>query len=139
MLNEEKGLYTIGTVAEIIDEHPETLRVWERNGVIQPGRVNNQRRYSNNDLKKLKFIKQLIHEKGLNLAGVRHLIMLYPCWNMKSCKGGAMRNSTIAINDAKPCWKIENTFCLKADDKAEVCGTCIYKQCTDCEKIKTTM
>lgn len=137
MLDEEKALYTIGIVAEIINEHPETLRVWERNELIQPERVNNQRRYSNNDLKKLKFIKYLIHSKGLNIAGVKQLIGMYPCWKMRNCNGGAKQNSTVPVNNAKPCWKIEGTFCFKPNDKAEVCSTCsIYRDCNGCDKIR---
>ncbi|MCG8499801.1 MAG: MerR family transcriptional regulator [Firmicutes bacterium] len=136
MIDEEKGLYTIGTVAEIIEEHPETLRVWERNGIVQPDRVNNQRRYSNNDLKRLKFIKHLIDEKGLNLAGVKQVVRMYPCWYMRNCKGGPQQSSSIPVNYAKPCWKIEGSFCFKPNDKAEMCGACsVYKHCHGCDKV----
>ena len=136
MIHEEKGLYTIGTIAEVIGEHPETLRVWERNGLVCPIRVSNQRRYSNNDLKKLKFIKTLIHEKGLNLAGVKQVVDMYPCWYMKNCKGGAKSDASIPVNRTKPCWKIEEGFCFKPGDKAEVCGSCrIYNHCKGCNKV----
>lgn len=136
MLNEEKGVYTIGTVARLIGEHPETLRVWERNGLLNPERVNNQRRYSNTDLKRLKFIKYLLHEKGLNIAGVKQLIQMYPCWSLKNCKGGAAKNSSVKVNDSKPCWKIEGTFCLVASDKSEICSTCdVYRNCSSCRKM----
>ena len=60
MFNDEQGLYTIGIVAALLDEHPETLRVWERNGLLTPARFGKQRRYSNEDVKKLKFRIRLI-------------------------------------------------------------------------------
>ncbi|WHH58385.1 MerR family transcriptional regulator [Petroclostridium sp. X23] len=136
MLDEEKGIYTIGTVSELISEHPETLRVWERNGIIQPERVNNQRRYSNNDLKRLKFVKYLLDSKGLNIAGVKQVTDMYSCWYMRHCSGGAMKNSTMPINKSKPCWKLEGAFCFKANDKADMCSTCtVYQNCKDCDKI----
>ncbi|KLU66190.1 putative heat shock protein HspR [Desulfosporosinus acididurans] len=130
MLDEDQGLYTIGTVAELIEEHPETLRVWERNNLIHPERKGRQRRYSNNDIKRLQFIKYLIDQKGLNIAGARHIISMYSCWYNRNCKGGAYRNSPISVNESKACWKIQNTFCLIASDKAEMCNSCaLLKSC----------
>lgn len=138
MLDDEKGLYTIGTVAELLHEHPETLRVWERNGLISPDRNAYQRKYSNNDLKRLKFIKDLMDEKGLNIAGVRQVISMYSCWYQRFCKGGAAKNSKIPVNESKPCWKEEGTFCLKPSDKSEFCHNCdmmrICQGCQGCSK-----
>ena len=133
MFDEDMGLYTIGTVAELIGEHPETLRVWERNELIFPDRKGYQRKYSNNDLKKLKFIKYLMDPKGLNIAGVKQLISMYACWYKKNCKGGASKNSPVSVNEAKPCWKIEDTYCLVANDKAEWCNSCeMLRNCKKC-------
>lgn len=56
MFDEDQGLYTIGTVSELLEEHPETLRVWERNDLIRPDRKGYQRKYSNNDVLRLKFV-----------------------------------------------------------------------------------
>ena len=103
-------------------------------GLIQPNRQGYQRRYLNEDLKRLKFIKYLIDEKGLNIAGVKHIISMYPCWTKKNCKGGARKNSPVPINETKPCWKLEGTYCMIALDKAEVCNTCeFYRNCTNCD------
>lgn len=133
MIDEEKGLYSIGTVAELIGEHPETLRVWEKNDLIRPDRASYQRKYSNNDLLRLKFIKYLMDQKGLNIAGVKQLTAMYSCWYKRNCKGGARRNSTTSINEAKPCWKVEGSYCLVASDKSEICNSCeVYKNCTEC-------
>lgn len=138
MFDEDQGLYTIGTVADLIGEHPETLRVWERSGLIQPDRRGYHRKYSNNDLKRLKFIKYMINEKRLNLAGVKQIISMYACWYNKNCKGGASKNSLLPVNEAKPCWRIEKTYCLmaRASDKAEWCNSCEMlkncKRCKDC-------
>ncbi len=137
MFDEEQGLYTIGTVAQLIGEHPETLRVWERNDLIRPDREGYQRKYSNNDVKRLKFIKFLMDEKGLNIAGVKQLTLMYSCWYKRNCSGGAGRNSHTIVNESKPCWKMEETYCLVASDKSEMCNTCdIIKKCTDCKECK---
>lgn len=136
MFDDDKSLYTIGTVAELIGEHPETLRVWERNDLLRPNRKGYQRKYSNNDLKRLKFIKYLMHEKGLNIAGVKQLTSMYSCWYKQNCQGGAVQNSLTPVNESKPCWKFEGTYCLVASDKAEMCNSCDilkkYSGCTGC-------
>lgn len=137
MFDEDRGMYTIGTVAELLHEHPETLRVWERNDLVRPDRKGYQRRYSSNDIKRLKFIKDLMHKKGLNIAGVKYLTSMYSCWFKQNCKGGAAQNSPVAVNEAKACWKIEGTYCLVASDKAEICSSCDiwnhYTGCTGCK------
>ncbi|MDK2800027.1 MAG: hypothetical protein PWP27_761 [Clostridiales bacterium] len=121
MIDENKGIYSIGTVASFIAEHPEILRVWERNNLIRPGRINGRRYYSNNDLLRLKFIKYLIDAKGLNIAGVKAIIDMYPCWFKGDCKGGALENRGIPINPVKPCWKLQDTFCIISYDISEEC------------------
>ena len=133
MFDEEKGLFTIGTVSELIGEHPETLRVWEKNGLIHPIRSGKQRKYSNNDIKRLNFIRSHLHEKGLNIAGVKHIINMYPCWFKKTCKGGASKNSS-NVNNSKSCWKIKDTFCVLVIDKADLCSICSV--CKDCSNFK---
>ncbi|MDK2933282.1 MAG: hypothetical protein PWP27_1092 [Clostridiales bacterium] len=133
MFDEDKSLYTIGTVAELIGEHPETLRVWERNDLIRPDRKGYQRKYSNNDIKRLKFIKYLMDEKGLNIAGVKQLTSMYACWYKKNCKGGASKSSPVPVNESKPCWKLEGTYCLVASDKSEICNSCeMFQNCKNC-------
>lgn len=133
MFDEDQGLYTIGTIAGLIEEHPETLRVWERNDLIRPNRKGYQRRYSNNDVKRLQFIKYLMDEKGLNIAGVKHLVSMYSCWYNRNCKGGAYQNSPVPVNESKACWKIKDTYCRVASDKAEMCNSCaLFRSCTEC-------
>lgn len=140
MFDEDTGVYTIGTVARLIGEHPETLRVWERNNLICPDRRGYQRKYTNNDLKRLKFIKYLVHEKGLNIAGAKHIISMYPCWFKKNCKGGAHKNSRVSVNETKPCWKLEETYCLVVSDKSEMCNTCdAFKICKNCTHYAQTV
>lgn len=137
MFDDDQGIYPISFVAEQIGEHPETLRVWERQGIIRPDRSQYRRRYSNNDLKRLQFIKHLLDVEGLNLAGVRHLTKMYPCWYIRNCKGGAHRNSKMSINESKPCWKAAGTYCLVIVDRAEACSSCdMLKQCHQCSGCK---
>ncbi len=67
----KKRLYTIGVVARMYDIHPQTLRLYEREGLLKPSRTEgNTRLYSDEDLQRLEFILFLTRELGVNLAGV---------------------------------------------------------------------
>lgn len=70
-------LYVISVAAELAGMHPQTLRTYEREGLITPARTEGgTRRYSRRDVEKLKFIRHLTQEEGLNLAGVRVVLQM---------------------------------------------------------------
>jgi MerR family transcriptional regulator/heat shock protein HspR len=120
MLDDDRPLYTIGTAAEVLQVHPRTLRLYEESGLISPARKNNRRFYSNNDLKWIGCIRYLIHEKGLNQEGLRRLLALTPCWEIKDCSDEARANCTAAAERTVPCWSVNRRICQKHD----ACHTC---------------
>lgn len=70
-----KPLYIISIVSEMLDLHPQTLRQYERLGLVQPQRTQgNTRLYSEDDLETLKFILTLTKDMGVNLAGVEVIL-----------------------------------------------------------------
>lgn len=67
--------YTISAVAELYDIHPQTLRLYEREGLLTPSRsVGNTRLYEDSDLERLEVILSLTRELGVNLAGVEIIL-----------------------------------------------------------------
>lgn len=73
---EEGAIYIISVAAELAGVHPQTLRVYERKGLVQPSRTQgNTRRYSQKDIERLRRIQELTNE-GINLAGVLRIIEL---------------------------------------------------------------
>jgi MerR family transcriptional regulator/heat shock protein HspR len=120
MLDDDRPLYTIGTAAEVLQVHPRTLRLYEESGLISPARKNNRRFYSNNDLKWIGCIRYLIHEKGLNQEGLRRLLALTPCWEIKECSEEERSTCTAYDERTVPCWAINRRVCEKED----VCHTC---------------
>ncbi len=71
----QEGVYVISVAARILDMHPQTLRKYERVGLIMPSRTRGMSRlYSDEDIARLKLIKHLVENIGLNHAGV-HLAM----------------------------------------------------------------
>ena len=74
---DDRPRYMISVAAEIVGMHPQTLRMYEARGLVNPQRTaGNTRLYSDVDLERLRLIQQLTTELGLNLAGVEHVIRL---------------------------------------------------------------
>ena len=70
-----EGVYIISVAARILDMHPQTLRKYERLGLVRPGRTLGMLRlYSTEDIRKLRLIRYLSDEMGLNLAGVEFVL-----------------------------------------------------------------
>lgn len=69
--------YVISVASEILGIHPQTLRQYERLGLVVPARLDGKNRlYSENDIEKLKFITYLTRDMGVNLAGVEIIISM---------------------------------------------------------------
>ncbi len=82
---EMQGVYIISVAARILDIHPQTLRKYERLGLINPGRtIGMLRLYSIEDIKKVRLIRYLSDELGLNLAGVEFALAAFD--NMSAIK-----------------------------------------------------
>ena len=120
-----RPVYPIGIIAELLSVHPETIRVWERNGVIKPKRRSGKRYYSDNDLKRLHFIQRLVSQ-SLNLPAIRHFLQLYPCWQMDDCPGCMKRSYDVSC--AKPCWQEENTYCHVSENEDSCLNCKLRKQ-----------
>ena len=70
-------LYFISMAAEMLGMHPQTLRKYERLGLIQPTRtIGSMRLYAREELERLRLIKQLVEREGINLAGVQRLLAM---------------------------------------------------------------
>jgi MerR family transcriptional regulator, heat shock protein HspR len=72
----DRGLFSISVAAELAGLHPQTLRIYEREGLIDPARsVGGTRRYSRRDIDRLTEICALTAD-GLNLAGIRRVLLM---------------------------------------------------------------
>ena len=73
-----EGVYIISVAARILEMHPQTLRKYERIGLVRPSRTMGMLRlYSEEDVARLRLIKYLVGEMGLNLAGVQLALRLF--------------------------------------------------------------
>ena len=73
----DRGVFMISVAAELAEMHPQTLRMYEARGLIEPSRSpKGTRLYSHTDVEQLRRIQQMTAELGLNLAGVEHVLRL---------------------------------------------------------------
>ena len=92
-------LFLISMAAEMLGMHPQTLRKYERLGLIQPSRtIGSMRLYSREELERLRLIRRLVDELGINLAGVQRLLSIAevmqrirPLMNQDATRGDARR------------------------------------------------
>lgn len=75
-MNSQRAVYVISVAAELAGMHPQTLRIYERKGLLEPARTpGGNRRYSEADIDRLRRITELA-ATGMNLAGIRRVMQL---------------------------------------------------------------
>jgi len=79
-------VYTIGITAKFLEVCPDTLRIWERKGLMKPVRLGKNRFYSKCDIERLEYIKDLIQKKRINIQGAKNIMSITRCWEFKKCK-----------------------------------------------------
>lgn len=72
----DRPVYIISVAAQLVNMHPQTLRLYERRGLVVPKRQGKNRLYSQSDIERLLFIQRLTQELGINLAGVEMITRL---------------------------------------------------------------
>ena len=73
----DQDLYLISMAARMLGMHPQTLRKYERLGLVQPSRtIGSMRLYSRDELERIRVIKRLVDDGGINLAGVQRLLSI---------------------------------------------------------------
>ena len=98
--DEERAVYIISVAAELAGVHPQTLRIYERKGLLAPQRTSgNTRRYSERDIQLLRQIQDLTQETGVNLAGVKVIIELQAQLNALRARTDALQDQLRARQD----------------------------------------
>jgi MerR family transcriptional regulator, heat shock protein HspR len=111
--DEMKPVLRIGSVAELLDVHPRTLRLYEQRGLVRPVRSRGQRKYTSNDVRWLRCLRSLVHEEGYSLPGIAKLLDFAPCWSIKGCPPD-VRDACEAKMDARlPCWEVVKGRCSR--------------------------
>jgi MerR family transcriptional regulator/heat shock protein HspR len=95
----DEPVYLISVVASILDIHPQTLRQYEKEGLIDPSRTQGRMRlYSQRDIDKIKFVLQLTRKMGINLAGVDVILKLKTQMDAMKSEIKALREELSKVN-----------------------------------------
>ncbi len=109
--------------------------MYEREGLFVPYKLSlGHRRFTLADIEWIKCIQRQIHENKLNFAGIRYLLSLLPCYEMKPCCLEDKESCPAGTKSCRPCWDFEDTPCRV---KGENCRTCVvYQQVLSVDKLK---
>ena len=130
--------FTIATVARRLRVSVETLRLYDRKGLILVHKSEgNQRRYSESDVERLECIRTAINEHKISIEGIRHIHSMVPCWKYVQCPM-EQRLACPAYNTPEAgCWTYthQDNACKGRD-----CRDCrVYQLSSDCKTIKNVI
>jgi MerR family transcriptional regulator/heat shock protein HspR len=95
----DEPVYLISVVATMLDIHPQTLRQYEREGLVEPSRTQGRMRlYSQRDIDRMKLILRLTRQMGVNLAGVDIVLQLKEQIDEMQCEIDQLRDELSRVN-----------------------------------------
>ncbi len=134
-VRDDKAVFDIGTVARMLNVSVQTLRLYERRGLILVQKsAGNQRRYTASDIERLRCIREAITRHKISIEGIRRLQSLIPCWELIKCPKEQRLACPAYIEHEAGCWtyKHRKNVCAYAD-----CRACnVYLESSNCGKIK---
>jgi MerR family transcriptional regulator/heat shock protein HspR len=116
-------VYTLSTSSTLSGIPVHSIRQYIDKGLIIPfKKESNRNLFSQVDILRLKYIHNLLNDDGLNIAGIRTLLALIPCWAIRQCSAGERKTCQAYHSDASPCWEAsekgilcKNTNCRECD------------------------
>ncbi len=119
-------VYTLGIASQLSDIPAHSIRQYIDKGLLIPYKLDSSRHlFSANDIQRLRHIHMLIQEKGLNFAGIKALMAMIPCWEIRPCGKSDRENCNAYASDSIPCWE--------ASEKGRKCKN---ENCRDCDVYK---
>ena len=111
-------LYTLGIASQLSQIPAHSIRQYIDKGLLIPYKQDSKRHlFSEDDISRLKHIHVLIHEKGLNFAGIRAMMAMLPCWAIRSCTESDRQTCSAYTGEGYPCWEAseKGTLCRNSD------------------------
>lgn len=120
---DHRPVYTLGIASELSGIPAHSIRQYIDRGLLLPYKLNSKRHlFSPNDISRLKQIHLLIHEHGLNFAGIRALMAMVPCWAIRPCSESDRQQCHAYTATSYPCWE--------ASEKGRICRN---QNCRECD------
>jgi len=116
-------VYTLSVTADLSGIPVHSIRQYIDKGLMIPFKKESSRNlFSQVDIMRLKYIHRLLEKNGLNIAGIRNLLALIPCWAIRQCSNEERAKCQAYISETYPCWE--------ASEKGTRCKN---TNCRECE------
>jgi len=117
------AVYTLSVTADLSGIPIHSIRQYIDKGLMIPFKKESSRNlFSMVDILRLKFIHKLLEKDGLNIAGIRTLLAIIPCWAIRHCSDEEREKCQAYISETNPCWE--------ASEKGTLCKN---TNCRECE------
>lgn len=128
-------LFSIGTVARMLNVSVQTLRMYEHEGLLLPFKTEgNQRRYSYADIERIECIRKAINEQKISIEGIKRIYAMMPCWKVMTCSEQERAICPAYRGHYGGCWTYQHTQTVCATMECRLCE--VYKRTSNCEQIK---
>ncbi len=136
MIDKNEPVFPIGIVAQRLGISEHTIRMYEKEGLIIPYRKKSGHRlFSEYDMERIECIKRTIEDKKISIAGIRRLLALIPCWEIKNCPPEIRVGCLSYVDYEKPCWL--NKERLQGECATNDCRECpVYNSIKSCDELK---
>ena len=115
-------VYTLSVTADLSGIPDHSIRQYIDKGLIIPfKKESNRNLFSQVDILRLKYIHKLLNEDGLNIAGIRTLLALIPCWAIRHCSDEEREKCQAFMSVTYPCWE--------ASEKGTLCRNTNCREC----------
>jgi MerR family transcriptional regulator/heat shock protein HspR len=116
-------LYVISIASELIGTKDNTLRLYEKYGLIKPVRRKRNRLYSENDIHWLKCLKNFRNKKRISIKELKKLLEHAPCWKITDCPEKRRKSCSAFTERTQKCWETNRMKCYSESGKK--CEDCI--------------
>jgi MerR family transcriptional regulator/heat shock protein HspR len=132
---DDNPIYSIGTVSRMLEISVETIRLYERRGLMLASRSDGRQRiYSEADVERLRCIRAAINEHKISIEGIRRIQSLIPCWEHMQCSPEHRHACPAYRLSQAGCWTYKHTENACAERECRTCQ--VYRLSSDCENIK---
>ncbi|HEX9779052.1 MAG TPA: MerR family transcriptional regulator [Geopsychrobacteraceae bacterium] len=114
-------IYPISVAAKLLEVHPRTLRIYEEEGLVSPSRKGQKRFFSNDDIEWIQCLRDLIHEQGISIPGIKKLLELTPCWEINHCPPEKRDACSAFVDNTIPCWERDDLACAREPGRCQNC------------------
>ncbi len=118
----EDPVISIGVLARKVGLSVSTVRKYENEGLIIAHRTaSGHRLFSHEDVDRVRNIQHMIQDLGLNVAGIRRMQALLPCWDLLPCHSETRTNCPAYKDNTQPCWTIRGLDCAPQGNECRRC------------------